>query len=110
MTDELLTASDVGKRWNGYKETKAQLYAMLEAGWELRQGAGYATAYCPCPDERASIPIWKTPKNDSNHARRLKRLASHCPEHHELLHQKRERKAAEPPKGATEVKGKDVAK
>lgn len=57
-----------------------------EHGWRLRKQGHKYGLYCPCTEGRANfIPIPGTPKNPVHAARRIKRLAAHCPDRHELM-------------------------
>ena len=50
------------------------------SGWRFDPASGHAElhGYCPCGTCRI-VQVWSTPKNDDNHARRLRRAFDGCP-------------------------------
>lgn len=70
------------------REVDKDVYGVLvdleAAGWRLRRQGHKAYAYCPCGVPDGRIRIDGTPKNPTAHARRLRRLAEHCPDGHAL--------------------------
>jgi hypothetical protein len=53
-------------------------------GWRFVRLGHKFTARCPCGDRRGQMSINGTPRNPGNHAKKILRLAQHCPGSHDL--------------------------
>jgi len=62
----------------------AAIKRLITVGWELREQGHRYYLLCPCGDPRGRIRVDGTPKNPGNHAKRMLREASHCPNEHAL--------------------------
>ena len=51
-------------------------------GWRVRRQGHKFYLYCPCGGGK--IRVDGTPKNPGNQARRIRKIAGHCPNRHEL--------------------------
>lgn len=57
---------------------------LLDAGWTVVRKAHKFRVYCPCGSgDGVSIPVNGTPRDPDSHAKRIARLARHCPDSHE---------------------------
>lgn len=87
-----MTAKEARRKWRGYPVTLRVALVMLDGGWRLHeQTNGHVSAFCPHghPSQGSKpLKIYSTPRNDGNHARRLGREISACPEHHDRLDQR----------------------
>jgi hypothetical protein len=87
MTASLpITKAEASGIWKGSKETKAEVRALIDAGWEVFKQGRHYRAYCPCLEAQANTAVSCTPQNDGTHARRLRAVRSKCPNRHELIH------------------------
>jgi hypothetical protein len=68
-----------------YKETKAAIWALIDAGWDVVPESKHYRAWCPCEDDSRSTQVSCTPQNDGNLARRLAKVRSRYPNRHELI-------------------------
>ncbi|HZL05997.1 MAG TPA: hypothetical protein VFE45_11380 [Coriobacteriia bacterium] len=83
MAGDWLTAVSAVRR-----EVDPEVYAVLVVldarRWRIRRQGHKFRAYCPCGSDGSSVRIDGTPRNPSQHARRVLREADHCPDRHEL--------------------------
>jgi hypothetical protein len=62
-----------------------EVMVVLEGqGWRFVRLGHKFTARCPCGDRRGQMAINGTPQNPDNHAKKILRLAQHCPDSHDL--------------------------
>lgn len=80
-----ITKAEASRIWKGYKETKAAVWAFMDAGWTVVPEGKHYRAWCPCIDDSKGTRVSCTPQNDGNHARRLATARSRCPNRHELI-------------------------
>lgn len=68
------------------QELKAEVYSVVKDlmanEWRLRRQGHKFKLYCPCG--AVKLTVNGTPQNAANHAKRLRRLAAHCPDRHDL--------------------------
>ncbi|GAB3471956.1 hypothetical protein GCM10027519_47630 [Kineococcus endophyticus] len=55
-------------------------------GWRIRKQGHKVRIYCPCGDaDGRGAPVGGTVRDAGNVARRIRRLAEHCPDAHDLI-------------------------
>ena len=57
---------------------------LLKLGWTLRPQGHRYYLYCPCPVGGSRIRVDNSPRDATNHARRIMNEAAHCPNRHDL--------------------------
>jgi hypothetical protein len=83
MSGEWVSASDVASEV--HKDVFAALLELEAGGWRIRRAGHKFQVYCPCGRGGAKFSVGGTVSNPGNVARRIRRNAEHCPEHHELV-------------------------
>lgn len=65
---------------------EAVKWAVEELGFRLRRQGHKFALYCPCEDGGGWLRVDGSPRGDpTNHAKRLRRAVSHCPDKHQLM-------------------------
>jgi hypothetical protein len=87
MANDTISIRDARRIWRSSPETREVVIELLRLNWRIRPAGGHYRARCPCgyPLSGPGVGIWSTPQNDGTHARRIRRIAAHCPDEHDLI-------------------------
>lgn len=63
------------------KEVEEAIQYAERRGWHVRMGGAHAWGFLYCPfagREGCIVPVWSTPTDAGNHAKRIKRRVNKC--------------------------------
>lgn len=71
-------------KYHDKPEVNSAIKSLVGDGWRLIEQGHRFYLLCPCGDLRGRVRVDGTPRNPGNHARRMLREATHCPDRHDL--------------------------